>query len=194
MPSVVRVAAALTPAVVRAICAAPVDAAPTLPSTAAAVAACCSSTTAMSRCAPSIRPMISAMSEIARTACSVSDRMVSTRRVMSSVARAVSCASSLTSFATTAKPRPASPARAASMVAFSARRLVCAAIELTTATTPAISSEETPSWATVRVVDRATVDRAGGDVEHLGAAGAIERTDELSSWEAAAASSTLAAT
>jgi hypothetical protein len=39
----------------------------------------------------------------------------------------------LTSDATTAKPFPASPARAASMVAFSARRLVCAAIELITA-------------------------------------------------------------
>jgi len=34
----------------------------------------------------------------------------------------------LTSWATTAKPRPASPARAASMVAFSASRLVCSAI------------------------------------------------------------------
>src|SRR5687768_13459942 len=41
-----------------------------------------------------------------------------TRRAMSSVAFAVSCASSLTSLATTAKPLPASPARAASMVAF----------------------------------------------------------------------------
>ena len=37
-------------------------------------------------------------------------------------------ASALTSWATTAKPRPASPARAASMVAFSASRLVCSAI------------------------------------------------------------------
>ena len=37
-------------------------------------------------------------------------------------------ASALTSCATTAKPGPASPARAASMVAFSASRLVCSAI------------------------------------------------------------------
>ena len=47
---------------------------------------------------------------------------------MSSVAFAVSCASSFTSLATTAKPLPASPARAASMVAFSASRFVCSAI------------------------------------------------------------------
>jgi hypothetical protein len=44
---------------------------------------------------------------------------------MSSVARADSRASSLTSLATTAKPLPASPARAASMVALRASRLVC---------------------------------------------------------------------
>ena len=37
-------------------------------------------------------------------------------------------ASALTSAATTAKPLPASPARAASIVAFRARRLVCEAI------------------------------------------------------------------
>jgi hypothetical protein len=37
----------------------------------------------------------------------------------------VCAASALTSDATTAKPRPASPARAASIVAFSAKRLVC---------------------------------------------------------------------
>jgi len=47
---------------------------------------------------------------------------------MSSVARAVCDASDFTSCATTAKPRPASPARAASIVAFSASRLVCPAM------------------------------------------------------------------
>jgi hypothetical protein len=45
-------------------------------------------------------------------------------RVISPVAFAVCTASDFTSEATTAKPRPASPARAASMVALSARRLV----------------------------------------------------------------------
>ena len=44
---------------------------------------------------------------------------------MSSVALAVCTASDFTSEATTEKPRPASPARAASMVALSASRLVC---------------------------------------------------------------------
>ena len=47
---------------------------------------------------------------------------------MSSVARAVWLARLFTSCATTAKPRPASPARAASIVALSASRLVCPAM------------------------------------------------------------------
>ena len=47
---------------------------------------------------------------------------------ISAVARAVWAASDLTSEATTAKPRPASPARAASIVALSASRLVWPAI------------------------------------------------------------------
>ncbi len=44
--------------------------------------------------------------------------------VISSAAFVVSFASSFTSMATTAKPRPDSPARAASMVAFKAKRFV----------------------------------------------------------------------
>jgi hypothetical protein len=48
--------------------------------------------------------------------------------LMSLVAFAVCDASAFTSCATTAKPRPDSPARAASMVALSASRLVCSAI------------------------------------------------------------------
>ena len=46
------------------------------------------------------------------------------------VAEAVSLARSLISFATTAKPLPASPALAASMVAFKARRFVCSEISV----------------------------------------------------------------
>ena len=66
---------------------------------------------------------------------------------MSSVASAVSLASSLTSLATTAKPLPASPARAASIVALSASRLVCSAIEVMTLMTLPISAEDSPSLA-----------------------------------------------
>ena len=47
---------------------------------------------------------------------------------ISSVERAVCTARAFTSLATTEKPRPASPARAASMVAFSASRLVRSAM------------------------------------------------------------------
>ena len=54
---------------------------------------------------------------------------------ISSVAFAVCVASALTSWATTAKPRPASPARAASIVALSASRLVCSAIAVISLTT-----------------------------------------------------------
>ena len=54
---------------------------------------------------------------------------------ISPVALAVCSASAFTSEATTAKPRPASPARAASMVALSASRLVCPAIVLISSTT-----------------------------------------------------------
>src|SRR6478735_2168991 len=71
---------------------------------------------------------------------------------ISSVAVAVCAASSLTSPATTANPLPASPARAASIVAFSASRLVCSAMDVMTLTTEAISCEEAPSLPTVSVV------------------------------------------
>ena len=74
----------------------------------------------------------------------VSSCIAATRRVMSSVARAVSCASSLTSPATTAKPLPASPARAASMVALSASRLVCSAMPVMTRTTSPIFALDAP--------------------------------------------------
>ena len=57
-------------------------------------------------------------------------RRLSIRLRISSVALPVWLARFLTSLATTAKPLPASPARAASMVAFSASRLVCSAMLL----------------------------------------------------------------
>jgi methyl-accepting chemotaxis protein len=76
---------------------------------------------------------------------------------MSSVARAVSLASSLTSLATTAKPLPASPARAASMVALRASRFVCCAIEVITLMTLPISALDSPKDATVPFAAPATV-------------------------------------
>ena len=80
--------------------------------------------------------------------------MACTRREMSSVARAVSWARSLTSPATTAKPLPDSPARAASMVALRASRLVCSAMLVITLITSPISWLEVPSRDTVSVVVR----------------------------------------
>lgn len=74
------------------------------------------------------------------------------RTLMSRVESLVWLASSLTSAATTPKPRPASPARAASMAALSASRLVCRAISemtptmLFTAAAAAVTSAIT-CWA-----------------------------------------------
>lgn len=70
--------------------------------------------------------------------------MASIRWLMFSVARAVSLASSFTLGAATAKPLPACPARAASIVALKASRLVCWAIEVMTLMTLPISVPESP--------------------------------------------------
>ena len=87
-----------------------------------------------------IWPMVSPISLIAATDSCVATCMPVMCDEISSVAFAVWLASDFTSVATTAKPRPASPARAASMVAFSASRLVCAAIEWISLTTSPIFS------------------------------------------------------
>ena len=71
-----------------------------------------------------MRPMMLPISFIAATVSSVAPRTVSIWAPISAVALAVCAASAFTSPATTAKPLPASPARAASIVAFSASRLV----------------------------------------------------------------------
>ena len=86
----------------------------------------------------------------------MSDWIASIFWPMSSVARAVSLASSLTSLATTANPLPASPARAASIVAFSASRFVCCAIEVITLITFPISALDSPRLATVPCAELAT--------------------------------------
>jgi hypothetical protein len=58
---------------------------------------------------------------------------------------AVRSASTRTSCATTAKPLPCSPARAASMAAFNASRLVCSAISWMMRTTSPMLSVSLPS-------------------------------------------------
>ena len=63
------------------------------------------------------------------------------RRVIRVAEPLDSSASLRTSSATTAKPRPCSPARAASMAALRARRLVCAAIAVIVSTIPLISCD-----------------------------------------------------
>src|SRR6266404_2578626 len=92
------------------------------------VAAPCSSTAPdIAEEISEIRPMVSPISLIADTDNCVADCICAICVPISSVALAVWLASALTSEATTAKPLPASPARAASIVAFNARRLVCSA-------------------------------------------------------------------
>ncbi len=107
----------------------------TLRTISAVVADCSSTAAAIVPCNPSMRAMTSEICAIAAVAAAASDCVAATREVISSVARAVCIANSFTSPATTANPRPASPARAASMVAFSARRFVCPAIEVISLTT-----------------------------------------------------------
>ncbi len=78
--------------------------------------------------------------------------MSCTWALMSPVALAVCCASVLTSDATTAKPRPAAPARAASMVALSASSEVCEAIASISLTTVPMRSAAAARLRTVRSV------------------------------------------
>ena len=89
------------------------------------IAAVCSSTAEAIECWISlICVIVEVISWIAAIASAVSDVIVWIFCVMSVVAVAVARARSLTSLATTAKPRHWVPARAASIVAFSARRFV----------------------------------------------------------------------
>src|SRR5271155_3405865 len=71
---------------------------------------------------------------------------------MSPVALAVCCANILTSEATTAKPLPAAPARAASIVALSARSEVCDAIASISLTTAPMRSAAAARLRTVKSV------------------------------------------
>src|SRR5665647_1463240 len=94
------------------------------------------------------------ISRTASTALRVEDWIRPTFWPISEVAFAVCSASALTSCATTAKPRPASPARAASIVAFSARRLVCSAMVWIRLSTPSmrwVAAIESLAAATQRI-------------------------------------------
>ena len=103
------------------------------------VAAPCSSTAAAIAVVTSLISLIVLlMFLIAETAVVVTVCMLTICWRISSVAFAVWLARLFTSEATTAKPRPASPARAASMVAFSASRLVCEAMVWIRSTTTLI--------------------------------------------------------
>ena len=82
---------------------------------------------------------------------------------ISSVALAVWPASAFTSLATTAKPRPASPARAASMVALSASRLVCSAMSVMSLTTSPMRPAASLSSLTVALVRSASLTALVGD-------------------------------
>ena len=121
----------------------------------ALVAVCSSTAVAIVWVASRMVWMIAPIRSIELTAPSVVRRMPSTLLAISSVAAPVWRASSFTSFATTAKPLPASPALAASMVAFSASRLVWSAMSLMTSTTRPISRAAVPSTATVWLVSSA---------------------------------------
>ncbi len=110
---------------------------------------------------------------------------------ISSVAFAVWLASDLTSEATTAKPRPASPARAASMVALSARRLVWAAMVLMRPTTSPIRPADWASPWTVPSVSRAWPTARLAMPAACAACWLMSLIEALSSSEAAATVSTL---
>ncbi len=129
---------------------------PTVPSTARASAAWASAARAASATSVEVLPIDST---IPASTCPISDtaRWVSFCTVSMTVPISwVACtersASRRTSSATTAKPLPASPARAASMAALRASRLVWSAIPSITLTILPISSDRSPiepiaSWS-----------------------------------------------
>src|SRR6185437_1692111 len=156
------------------------------------VAAPCSWTAAAIAVATSLTsPMMPPMLLMASMASPATFWMSAICSEISSVAFAVWLASDFTSDATTAKPRPASPARAASMVAFSASRLVCAAMVLIRPTTSPIRPADFASPCTVPSVSRAWLTARLAIPAACAACWLISLIEALNSTEAEATLSTL---
>ena len=111
---------------------------------------------------------------------------------ISSVALAVCPESALTSPATTANPRPASPARAASIVALSASRLVCSAISVISRTTSPMRPAASSSSLTVALVHSASPTALVAMVFDCATCRSISVTEAASSSAAEAMSRTFA--
>ena len=125
----------------------PVAASATLRTISWVAAPCSSTAAAMELAMPLISRMRPAMPSMAWTAWPVEPWIWAIWAEISAVALAVWSASAFTSVATTAKPRPATPARAASIVAFSASRLVWLAIaEIRSTTSPTRRAPVLRAW------------------------------------------------
>ena len=124
-PEAVSRVAVATPEMLPAMSELPLATSVTLRAISLVVAVCSSTALAMLFWISWIWVMMEVIVAMAATASRVSLWIASIRLPISSVADAVSRARVLTSLATTANPLPLSPARAASIVALSARRLVC---------------------------------------------------------------------
>ncbi|MEZ5261916.1 MAG: hypothetical protein R2755_09075 [Acidimicrobiales bacterium] len=145
------------------------------------VAVCSSTAAAMTFWVSAMRPTMAVISSMADTAAPVSSRTAASWAVIDEVAVAVSNASSLTSLATMAKPLPASPARAASMVALRASRLVCSAMEPMASAMAAISAVVVDNRPTAASVRRATSTAWAATMAAVDAFWAISRMDTPSS-------------
>ena len=112
----------------------------------------------------SISAMVPPIAWMALTASPVAFWMSWICAEISSVAFAVWLASALTSLATTANPRPCSPARAASIVALSASRLVWLAMFWISVTTSPIFWVPAARPSTTVLVRRASLGGLAGDL------------------------------